>query len=78
MVEYIPCYSAPAVRWGLLPPSRLASRKILMSKISKGGQGQHSMYLASWSRAMGQKESCKMTHEDGRRGLVDDQVQVCP
>jgi hypothetical protein len=28
MVEYIPCYGAPAVHWGLLPASRLAGRKI--------------------------------------------------
>ncbi len=43
MVEYIPCYGAPATHWGLLPVTRLASRKIL-SKISKSGQGQHSVY----------------------------------
>jgi hypothetical protein len=30
MVEYIPCYSAPALHRGLLPATRLASRKILI------------------------------------------------
>jgi hypothetical protein len=44
MVEYISCYSAPAVHWGPLPTTRLASREILMSKILKSGQGQHSVY----------------------------------
>jgi hypothetical protein len=29
MVEYIPCFVAPVVHWGLLPATRLASRKIL-------------------------------------------------
>jgi hypothetical protein len=48
-MEYIPCYSAPAVHWGLLPVTRLASRKILNEQNIKGGQGQHSGYLASWS-----------------------------
>jgi hypothetical protein len=28
MVEYIPCYGAPAVHWDLLPATRLASRNI--------------------------------------------------
>jgi hypothetical protein len=28
LVEYIPCYSASAVLYGLLPASRIASRKI--------------------------------------------------
>jgi hypothetical protein len=32
MVEYILCYSAPAVHWGLLPVTRLANRKILIGK----------------------------------------------
>jgi hypothetical protein len=44
MVEYIPCYSAPAVHWSLLPVTRLASRKILIEQKSKSGQGQHSVY----------------------------------
>jgi hypothetical protein len=36
MVEYIPSYSAPALHEGLLPASRLASRKILIEqKIQK-------------------------------------------
>jgi hypothetical protein len=30
MVEYIPCYGAPAVHWGLLPGIKLLSRKILI------------------------------------------------
>ncbi len=29
MVEYVPCYTATVEHWGLLPASRLASRKIL-------------------------------------------------
>jgi hypothetical protein len=35
-----------AVHWGLLPATRLASRKIptVLSKLSKSGQGQHSVY----------------------------------
>jgi hypothetical protein len=32
MLEYIPCYSAPAVHWVSLPASRLASRKILIEQ----------------------------------------------
>jgi hypothetical protein len=48
MVEYIPCYSAPAVHWILRPVTRLASRKILTEQNTKGGQGQHSTCLASW------------------------------
>jgi hypothetical protein len=32
MVEYIPCYSAPALHWGLLPATRLASRIILIEQ----------------------------------------------
>jgi hypothetical protein len=46
--EYIPCYSAPAVHWSFLPVTWLANRKILFDQILKGGQDQHSMYLASW------------------------------
>ncbi len=45
-MEYISCYYAPAELWGLLPATRLG--KYLLSKISKGGQGQHSMFSASW------------------------------
>jgi hypothetical protein len=30
--------------WGLLPATRLASRKYLLSKIAKSGQGHHSVY----------------------------------
>jgi hypothetical protein len=30
MVEYIPCYGGPAIPWGFLPATRLASRKILI------------------------------------------------
>ncbi len=48
MVEYIPYYSALAVHWGLLPATRLASRKIVIEQNIKGGQGQHSLYLAPW------------------------------
>jgi hypothetical protein len=44
MLEYIPCYGASVENWGLLPPTRLASRKILIEHISKSGQGQHSVY----------------------------------
>jgi hypothetical protein len=32
MVEYIPCNSAPAVHWDLLPVTRLASRIILIAQ----------------------------------------------
>jgi hypothetical protein len=39
MVEYIPCYSAPAVHWGLLPATRLASRKILVKQNIKKRTG---------------------------------------
>ncbi len=36
MLEYIPCYSAPAEHWGFLPATRLASRIILVEqKIKK-------------------------------------------
>ncbi len=33
---------------GLLPATMLATGQFLFGKISKGGQGQHSVYLASW------------------------------
>jgi hypothetical protein len=48
MMEYIPCYCAPGLHWGLLPAARLASRKILNEQNIKGGQGQHSINLVSW------------------------------
>jgi hypothetical protein len=31
-VEYIPCYSAQELHWGLLPATRLASREILIEQ----------------------------------------------
>jgi hypothetical protein len=40
MVEYIPCYSAPAVHWGLLPVTRLASRKMLIEQNIKKQTGR--------------------------------------
>jgi hypothetical protein len=40
MVEYIPCYSARAVHWVLLPVSRLVSRKILNEQNIKRRTGQ--------------------------------------
>jgi hypothetical protein len=39
MVEYIPCYSAPALHWGLLPATRLASREILIEQNIKKQTG---------------------------------------
>jgi hypothetical protein len=36
--------------WGPLPATRLASRKYLLSKISKSGQGHHSLYSTLWLR----------------------------
>jgi hypothetical protein len=39
MVEYIPCCTAPAVHWGLLPATRLASRKILIEQNIKKRTG---------------------------------------
>jgi hypothetical protein len=39
MMEYIPCYSAPAVHLGLLPATRLASRIILIEQNIKKGTG---------------------------------------
>jgi hypothetical protein len=39
MVEYIPCYSALAVHWGLLPGTRLAGRKILIEQNIKKRTG---------------------------------------
>ncbi len=47
MVEFILCYGAPALNWGLL-----------LSKISKDGQGQHSMCLASWIVLLNVLYSC--------------------
>jgi hypothetical protein len=32
MVEYIPCQSAPAIHWGFLPATRLASRIIIIEQ----------------------------------------------
>ncbi len=55
LMEYIPCYGVPAVQWGLLPVTRLANRKYLLSKILKGRQGQHSMCLASWVQTVGEQ-----------------------
>jgi hypothetical protein len=39
MVEYIPCYSAPAEYWGFLPATRLASRIILIEQNIKKRTG---------------------------------------
>ncbi len=39
MVEYIPCCTAPALHWCLLPATRLASRKILMEQNIKKRTG---------------------------------------
>jgi hypothetical protein len=39
---------APAVHYISYLPVGQPAGKYLLSKISKGGQGQHSMYLASW------------------------------
>jgi hypothetical protein len=39
MVEYIPCYSAPAEHWGFLPATRLASRIILIEQNTKKRTG---------------------------------------
>jgi hypothetical protein len=39
MVEDIPCYSAPAVHWDLLPVTRLASRKKLIEQNIKKRTG---------------------------------------
>ncbi len=39
LMEYIPCYSAPALHWGLLPATRLASRKILIEQNIKKRTG---------------------------------------
>ncbi len=52
MVEYIPCYSAPALRRGLLPATRLAAGKYLVNKISKSVPGQHSVYSVSVHTAL--------------------------
>jgi hypothetical protein len=40
MMEYIPCYGAPAEHWGLLPAIRLASREILIEQNIKKQTGQ--------------------------------------
>jgi hypothetical protein len=39
LVEFIPCYSATAVYWGLIPVTRLASRKILIEQNIKRQTG---------------------------------------
>jgi hypothetical protein len=39
MVEYITCHSAPALHWGLLPATRLASRKIAIEQNVKSRTG---------------------------------------
>ncbi len=39
LIEYIPCYSAPAVHWGPLSATRLASRKILIGQNIKKRTG---------------------------------------
>jgi hypothetical protein len=39
MVEYIPCCIAPFEHWGLLPATRLASRKILIKQNIKKRTG---------------------------------------
>jgi hypothetical protein len=47
MVEYIPSYSAPAEHWGLLPATRLASRKILIEQYIKKRTGPALWLLCS-------------------------------
>jgi hypothetical protein len=39
LLEYIPCYCGPAEHWGLLPATRLASRKILIEQNIKKRTG---------------------------------------
>jgi hypothetical protein len=39
MVEYILCYGGPALHWGFLPATRLASRKVLNEKNIKKRTG---------------------------------------
>jgi hypothetical protein len=46
IVEYIPCYSAPAVHRGLLHATRLASRKILLEQKIKRQTGP-ALYVGS-------------------------------
>ncbi len=38
-VQYMPCYSAPAVHWGLLPAPWLASRETLIAQSIKKRTG---------------------------------------
>jgi hypothetical protein len=45
MVEYIPYYGAPAEHWGLLPATRLASRKILIKQNIKRQTGSALYYI---------------------------------
>ncbi len=56
-MEYTACYSVPVVHW----VSYLSLGKYLLSKISKGGQGQQSMYLASWGRSAHSRERLGQT-----------------
>jgi hypothetical protein len=39
MLEYIPCLPAPALHWGPLPATRLASREILIEQNIKKRTG---------------------------------------
>jgi hypothetical protein len=48
MMEYIPCYSAPAERWGPLSVLRPASRKILIEqKYQKADRASTLQYITS-------------------------------
>ncbi len=49
MVEYIPCCTAPAEHWCLLPASRLASRNILIEQNIKKRTGP-ALLCTLWSQ----------------------------
>ncbi len=53
MMEYIPCYSALAVHWDLLPATRLASRKILIEQNIKKRTGPALCVLSGLHRRRG-------------------------
>jgi hypothetical protein len=50
MLEYIPCYGGPAEHWGLLPPTRLARREILIEQNIKKRTGPSLCVLCEFKR----------------------------
>jgi hypothetical protein len=77
MVEYIPCYSVPAVYWGLLPVTRLARRIKLIAKYQKADRASTlcvQLWYEMYSSCGGGGLRCNVLY---RRHPLKFQYPVC-